>query len=496
MSFDFQSTAEINIPTNPLDCVIGQEEAVKIARVAAFQKRHVLLVGSPGTGKSMLAQAMASLLPKPCFEISVLHNLERAERPILEIKSREQIEKENKENKERNKEYGTIIHPSQAPVFVSEKFGFRCRRCGGIGPSTIPICQFCGANKSIRNVSSFDNAFENTFDNTFENIIFGLEREKTKEQKQSSEQIQTSHVMPGGKEKIIIYEKTPFDTIRVLSQEDCMRMHDEAKKKLRKIIVPLLRSTFVQVSGANETELLGDVKHDPYGGHPEIGIQPYMCVVAGAVHEAHEGVLFIDELSTIGDLQRYLLTAMQEKVFSISGRNPTGTGAIVKVENVPCDFILVGAVNITDLNSLLPALRSRIRGDGYEILMKSYMEDNEYNRNKLVQFIAQEIVKDGKIPHADKTAVSEIFKESKKWAKEIDSATGFTLRLRGISGIIKLAGDLAIMDKSEFIYNNHVKEALKHSKSVEEQIQGAYPNWWKAGAADYALKQSKVDDAR
>ncbi len=468
MPFDFESTAEMEIPKNPLERVIGQEEAIKIAKIAAAQKRHLLLVGAPGTGKSMLAQAVASLLPKPKFEIAVLHNPERPERPILEIKTKEQIEGEKKESKE----YGIIVHPSQVPMFVSEKLGFRCRRCANLSASTVPVCPFCGAEKFTRN------------SNPFGDLIFGLEREK------AEGRVHASRVLPNGKEETFVYEKTPSDMVRVLTQEDVKKMR-ESQKKLRKVLVPLLRSTFVQAAGASETEFLGDVKHDPYGGHPEIGTQPYLRVAPGAMHEAHEGVLFIDELSTLGNIQRYLLTAMQEKAFSIIGRNPTSTGAIVKVENVPCDFILVGAVNISELNTMMPALRSRIRGDGYEILMKSWMEDNPENRFKMVQFIAQEVVKDGKIPHADKSAVDEILKEAKRWAKEIDSASGITLRLRGMSGLIKLAGDFAIVDKSRFISPLHVKEALKYSRSVEEQIQEAYPNWWKAGMADFAVKEGK-----
>lgn len=468
MPFDFGSTAEIEVPKNPLERVIGQEEAIKIARIAAAQKRHLLLVGAPGTGKSMLAQAVASLLPKPKFEIAVLHNPERPERPILEIKTKEQIEGEKKETQE----YGIIVHPSQVPMFVSEKLGFRCRRCGNLSASTVPVCPFCGAEKFTRN------------SNPFGDLIFGLEREK------AEGRVHASRVLPNGKEETFVYEKTPSDMVRVLTQEDFKKMR-ESQKKLRKVLVPLLRSTFVQAIGASETEFLGDVKHDPYGGHPEIGTQPYMRVVPGAMHEAHEGVLFIDELSTLANIQRYLLTAMQEKAFSIVGRNPTSTGAIVKVENVPCDFILVGAVNISELNTMMPALRSRIRGDGYEILMKSWMEDNAQNRMKIAQFTAQEIIKDGKIPHADKSAVDEILKEAKRWAKEIDSANGITLRLRGMSGLIKLAGDFAIVDKSQFISRSHVKEALKYSRSVEEQIQEAYPNWWKAGMADFAVKAGK-----
>ena len=52
--------------------------------------------------------------------------------------------------------------------------------------------------------------------------------------------------------------------------------------------------------------------------------------LAGAVHEAHEGVLFIDEMATLGDTQRFILTAMQEKKFPITGRNPTSAGASVR----------------------------------------------------------------------------------------------------------------------------------------------------------------------
>ncbi len=468
MAFDFESTAEIEVPKNPLERVIGQDEAIKVAKIAAAQQRHLLLVGAPGTGKSMLAQTIASLLPKPKCEIAVLHNPERPERPILEIKTKEQLESEKKETLE----YGTMVHPSQVPGFVSEKLGFRCRRCGGMSASTFSICPSCGAEKFMRN------------SNPFGDLIFGFEREK------AEGRVHVSRVLPNGKEEVFIYEKTSSDMIRVLTQDNFKKMR-ESQKKLRKVLVPLLRSTFVQATGASETEFLGDVKHDPYGGHPEIGTQPYLRVSSGAVHDAHEGVLFIDELSTLANIQRYLLTAMQEKAFSIVGRNPTSTGAIVKVENVPCDFILVGAVNINELGTMMPALRSRIRGDGYEILMKSWMEDNISNRLKIAQFIAQEIIKDGKIPHADKSAVDEILKGAKTSAKEIDSANGLTLRLRGMSGLIKLAGDFAITDKAQFISRAHVKEALKYSKSVEEQIQETYPNWWKAGLADFAVKAEK-----
>ena len=43
-----------------------------------------------------------------------------------------------------------------------------------------------------------------------------------------------------------------------------------------------------------------------------------------------------------------------------------------------------------------PALRSRIRGYGYEVYMKDTMPDNEQNRMKIATFVAQEVIKDKK----------------------------------------------------------------------------------------------------
>jgi len=60
----FKTTADIKVPKPLIEQVIGQDEAVEVMKKAAQQRRHVLLIGSPGTGKSMLGIGLAEMLPK------------------------------------------------------------------------------------------------------------------------------------------------------------------------------------------------------------------------------------------------------------------------------------------------------------------------------------------------------------------------------------------------------------------------------------------------
>jgi lon-related putative ATP-dependent protease len=198
-----------------------------------------------------------------------------------------------------------------------------------------------------------------------------------------------------------------------------------------------------------------------------LGTPAHLRVESGAVHRANKGVLFIDEIADLEPKsQQELLTAMQEKKYPITGQSELSSGAIVRTEPVPCDFLLVAAGNLADIERMHPALRSRIRGYGYEVYMESTMPDNEQNREKLVRFIAQEIAKDTRIPPFSYSACMEVINEARRRAGR---KRRLTLILRDLGGLIRAAGDIAVERGKKIVGREEVLEALGYAKPIEAQ---------------------------
>ncbi len=202
------------------------------------------------------------------------------------------------------------------------------------------------------------------------------------------------------------------------------------------------------------------------------GTPAYERLIPGMIHRANGGVLFMDEVATLSrKSQQELLTVIQEKKYPITGQSERSSGSMVRSEPVPADFVLVAAGNVDTVQHMHPALRSRIRGYGYEVYMNNHIDDTPENRDKIAIFVAQEVVKDKKIPHFSKSAVDEIINEARKRA---GSSNSLTLRLRELGGLVRAAGDLANERGAKLVQREHVLEAKRLARTLEQQIADKY----------------------
>ncbi len=410
---DFKTTEDIGVPDLLLDQVIGQDEAVDVVRKAAEQKRHVMLIGDPGTGKSMVARAMTAFLPREELEDIIAYpNNEDSNTPHIRVvpggKGKNIVKSQRAEAKKKKEQQSTFI----------SWFAFII-----IGLSIVAATwEFFGDNP------------EPTFH--FEYVLFGI--------------IGAVFLFLIFSRGALMQRNTLHNVPKILVAHD------------KKDSPP-----FVEATAAHSGALLGDVRHDPF---QSAGLEtpPHQLVEAGAIHRAHKGVLYIDEINTLSlPSQQHLLTAIQEKKFQITGQSERSFGAMVKTEPVPCDFILVSAGNLDALKGMHPALRSRIRGYGYEVYLNSSMDDNNENRKKLIRFVAQEIKKDKKISHFSRDAVGEIIHEAQRRAGRKGK---LSLRLRELGGLVRSAGDIAYENKSKVVSVEEVLEAKKIAKSLEQQV--------------------------
>ena len=388
------ASSQIEVPPRLIDQVIGQEHAVDVIRKAATQRRHVMMIGSPGTGKSMLGKAMAELLPKEELQdILVYPNSDDPNNPVIR----------------------TVAVGRGKQIVAAHK---------------------AEAKRKIQ--------FRNTM---LMLLIIG----------------------------IVGYAFITYQWLMGIIAAAFLFMALKYSGPREEAMVPKLlvfndntsTAPFIDGTGSHAGALLGDVRHDPFqsGG---LETPAHDRVEAGAIHRSNGGVLFIDEINTLTPhSQQNLLSALQEGEFPITGQSERSSGAMVRTEPVPCRFIMIAAGNLDAVQGMHPALRSRLRGYGYEVYMSENMEDTPENRQKYVRFIAQEVKNDGKIPHFDQGAIEEIIRE----ARRRSSRKGhLTLKLRDIGGLIRVAGDIARQEGAPLATAAHVVAAKKTARSIEDQV--------------------------
>jgi Lon-like ATP-dependent protease len=412
MVLKYNSTKDIKVSQSIADQIIGQDEAVNIIKKAAMQRRHVLLIGDPGTGKSMIGQAMAELLPK-----------------------------------ERLKDIISLPNPMDDNVPLISTMN------RGEGRLLVNRAK-------LQSMSSFKNQSVIMF---LFVLVVSLLPYYFWRKGQISDIIYAASMITG---IIFIVGFIIFLNLNKRVKSNSIAVPRLLVDNSDKTTVP-----FIDATGSHAGALLGDVLHDPLqsGG---FGTPAYERLIPGMIHRANGGVLFIDEVATLSHKsQQELLTVVQEKKYPITGQSERSSGSMVRSEPVPADFVLVAAGNVETVQHMHPALRSRIRGYGYEIYMNNHMEDTPENRDKVAVFVAQEVVKDKKIPHFSRAAVDEIMNEARRRA---GSSNSLTLRLRELGGLVRAAGDLANERGAKLVERVHIVEAKRLARTLEQQIADKY----------------------
>ncbi len=396
---DIETTEEIEVPDRLIDQVIGQDHARDVIEKAANQRRHVMMIGSPGTGKSMLAKAMSQLLPKEELQdVLVYHNPDDGNQPKVRTvpagKGDQIVGAHKEEARKRNTMRSILMW-----FIIAIVLGY-----------SILIAR---------------------------NLLFGIIA------------------------AAIIY----------IAFKYASRGSDAMVPNLLVNNADTTTAPFEDATGAHAGALLGDVRHDPFqsGG---METPSHDRVEPGAIHKGNKGVLFVDEINTLDiRTQQKLMTAIQEGEFSITGQSERSSGAMVQTEPVPCDFVMVAAGNMDAMQNMHPALRSRIKGYGYEVYMDDTIEDTDEMRQKYSRFVAQEVERDGRLPHFTRDAVEEVILEAKRRSGRKGH---LTLELRDLGGLVRVAGDLARGQDREFTTRDDVLEAKKRSRSIEQQLADTF----------------------
>jgi Lon-like ATP-dependent protease len=396
---EVESTDDIEVPDRLVDQVIGQDHARDIVQKAAKQRRHVMMIGTPGTGKSMLAKAMSELLPKEEMQdVLVYHNPDDGNAPKVRTvpagKGEQIIDAHKEEARKRNQMRSFLMW-----IIIAIVIGYALLIEGA--------------------------------------VLLG--------------------VLAAG----VIYLAFRYGS----------RSSDAMIPNLLVNSAETQTAPFEDATGAHAGALLGDVRHDPFqsGG---METPSHDRVEAGAIHQANKGVLFLDEINTL-DIrsQQKLMTAIQEGEFSITGQSERSSGAMVQTEPVPTDFIMIAAGNLDAMENMHPALRSRIKGYGYEVYMDDTIDDTPEMRRKYARFVAQEVENDGRLPAFTRDALEEFMLEAQRRSGRKDH---LTLEMRDLGGLVRVAGDIARAEDAEFTTRDHVLRAKRRSRSIEQQLADNY----------------------
>ena len=467
----FDNTSQIEIPQDPIDQVIFQDKAKRAIRKIAQNRGHILMVGSPGTGKSMLANMFNEVLEKSL---------------------------------------GDYLRPRDA------------------------IIAYPGKDKNHVRIAyeepqKIEQLLEN-FNKTIDAARDAVDEFSLADQIQSARKAKRGLLWATviGIAAGIFYAPafvavglTGMGAIFMFMQENNHRAQEKIQresntdrrnvvKHLYDMVPDILcdprkdKNLMARISEPDARNMKGGFRHDPYqSGNLETPCHKRAYLGA----HAKSPIIYIDELKTLIKVgyMAELLEIMQNKQYILEGGRNTGSGAADRSENhLKADNIIVACCNHDTLQHLQQegegAFLSRIEDKGEIIRMENSVPETPEAIRQVAQYVKQEILnlgaefKDswGEVIEAegyesvkqrseyifgkslpadfklqerefDKSAVLELIKELRCRASDGKLSS----ILRPINGIIKSAEFEAIFENSALVQARHVKRALKEHLSLE-----------------------------
>lgn len=467
----FDDTSEIDVPDDPIEKVIFQSKAKSAIRKIAQNKGHMLMVGRPGTGKSLLANMFQEVLdaslgdyirPKDAIVAYpgkddnhvrfAYGNPETIEQQIEKITENIEIAKNNVEPFSLKEQIRSVVRLRNillAMTIISVAVGiffpqaFIFTGLAGIGT----IFMFMQANNH-------------------------QVQEKIQQESQAGRRNDIKHL--GDMVPEILYDPRKDKTLMVC------------------------------VSEPDSRNMKGGFRHDPYqSGNLQTPIHKRTYLGA----HAKSPIIYIDELKTLvnAGYMSSFLEVMQNKEYILEGGRNTGSGAADRAENpLRADNIIIACCNHDTLAFLQKegdgAFLSRIEDKGEVIQMDSSVPETPETVRQVAQYIRQEVINieadfqktwgevieaegyqgvrkrseqifgktlpiDYKLEARDfsREAVSEIIKELRCRASD----GKLSALLRPVNGIIKTAEHEAILENASFVTSAHVRKALNEHLSLE-----------------------------
>lgn len=467
----FEDTSQISVPKDPIEQVVFQDKAKGAIRKIAQNKGHILMVGRPGTGKSMLANMFNEVLDKSIGDYL------RPKESIVAYPG-----------KDKNNIRIAYEHPENIDDQISETI-----KAIKSAEKSVDVFSLSDQINSVRRVK------KGLLWATGISVVAGFF-------------FPPAFIVTGlaGIGSIFMYMQENNHKVQEKIQRKALEDKTNSVKHLYDMVPEVLYDPrkddklMARVSEPNSKNMKGGFRHDPYQSgnlHTPAHKRTYL----GA--HAKSPIIYIDELKTLvkEGYMSDLLEIMQNKKYVLEGGKNTGSGAADRSENhIKADNIIIACCNHDTVGFLQKegdgAFLSRIEDKGEIIQLESAVPETPENIRQVAQYIKQEILNFGKelkdtwreviekegyegvrkrsehifgksLPvdyrlqerEFSQNAVLEIIKELRCRASDGKLSS----ILRPINGIIKTAEFEAILDNSELVMPKHVRRALDEHLSLE-----------------------------